>query len=358
VNAWKVATFVFGISLVVLLTRQFQGHRSESRGNRAARPVNSVADDARLAADAGDEQAAEVESPEDERITVASLPRDPAEFVLSLVYMYPGHDTVSVTEERRKELLRERADVVVPVLEGWIRRVLKDGNQPFINEKYLCVEYADLLGAGAVPLLAKLAHGDTRNAAIHGLCRIDDVAAAATLEQMQSGAAKNHWIVDAMHLIQSPAASSRRLALQWARTGPPNDPALASDVRWSVFVRGDDSEREEMLLLAMVDERDALLCSISPRWGPRWRDRLLVEIPRMVRSGEPNRQLPACFAMANHLALFDEALREEAQAVVAKALESEMTPDRKKSLSTLHWTLGSEKRARETEERWRAELLR
>jgi hypothetical protein len=358
VTAWKVATFVFGISLVVLLTRQFQGHRSESRTERAARPVESLKEDAELDVDAGDERAAELESHDDEQVTIASLPGDPAEFVLSLVYMYPGQHVVSVTEQRRKELLRERADVVAPVLERWIRRVLKDGDQPFIQENYLCVEYADLLGAGAVPLLSKLAQGKQRSSAILGLCRIDDATAAAMLEQLQSTASENLWIVDAMHLIQSPADSSRRLALAWARTGPPNNPALAADARWSVFVQGNDSEKEEMLLLADGEERERLLLSINPRWGPKWRNRLLAEIPRMIRSGEPSRQLPACFAMSNHLALYDEALREEAQTIVAKAIESESDTDRKKILSTLHWQLGREKRAREDEERWRAELLR
>jgi hypothetical protein len=354
VNAWKVATFVFGISLVVLATRQFQGHRSESR---AVRPVKSVPVDVQLDADKGDQRAAEVEDPEDERVTIANLPSDPAEFVLSLVNMY-GNETVSVTEKRRKELLRGRADVVAPVLERWLRRVLKDGPQPFIQEQYLCVEYADLLGAGAVPLLAKLAQGEARHAAIQGLCRINEGAAAATLEKMQGDAAKRHWIVDPMTLIQSPAASSRQLALQWARKGPPNDPELAADARWSCFVQGTDSEREEMLRLAEGDERDTLLCCMSPKWGPSWRDRMLMEIPRMIRSGKPSRQLAACHAMISHLALYDEALREEAQTIVARALESETDAEKTKILSSLHWQLGREKQAREEQERWRAELLR
>lgn len=310
-NAWKVATFVFGISLIVLATRQWQRSTAQARAERHE-PVES-SERAEVTAKV-EPPAPTIEKADAVSVTLDDLPHDPGEFILCLLDLHWGAGIHRIEDDLAFELLNARKEEVAPVLERWVRK-LPDLADAGANTFQICRAYARVCGVNAIPLLET--HVLTSDPEHEGhqakiaLMGIDDVAAAEAAQRIQSSAAPGKWIIHPIHLLNGSRAV-RKVLPRWAQHGPPNDPALASEVRQELFFRGTDDEKRLVLPLADAAERDRYVLFVRPKWSREWQEWLHREAPRVMKDSNARYAIGACDLILQRDDLFGEPQAKEA----------------------------------------------
>ncbi|MHC4937759.1 MAG: hypothetical protein ACYTHK_02165 [Planctomycetota bacterium] len=340
-NAWKVATFVFGISLVVLATRLVQ--RENSRLRAPQDTLDRSSDQSRARPDHSKKRESRpIDIERSDRpegsLGIEDLPSDPAEFVVSLLGLHWGAEVVRVDEDRAFELLNERKPDVTPVFENWMRR-LPELRKAGVDVAAICRAYARVCGPDAVaPLESYVADergksDDTwiGHVAAFALASIDHPAAVDAIERLQSNTPKSEWAFGPLNMINQGSPAVRAMIRRWAQHGPPNDPELAWEVRHQLFENGDEDDRLAVLAMVNPNQRDRLILAIRPGWSADWQARLRQGAPRILRSEDRWHRLLACGVILTRNELFTQSLATEVERVLSSAQDAPDLSDSERS---------------------------
>jgi hypothetical protein len=227
---------------------------------------------------------------------------------------------------KRIEALSPRAEQLLPVLEGWLRR-REELSRAGLKLEPVLRAYGRLGGKRAIPLIEEILGDEgyvtfNRTVAVEILGRMDDPAATEAVRRTVLRFPPNHMPAPPWRIWYH-SDEMKTLVREWAENPPLGRPRLREQSRETLFVKGTWKEKEAIWLSAERTEIGLLARHIRRHWPAPWPERWRKEVEAGLAGTDPNSVMRALGEVFRDPRRPTEAMWTHAERAVETALASD-----------------------------------